>query len=256
MFPLPAQADLGWRLGGPLGHSTVGAPQDLEGPCVDLRANELWVVVPTDTFLARLPGVSPKVQQGEPLVLWRGLVRQHARTCTVVHTRLVHGVCTVYARHAWCARSCARSRRHTRAGACATAAESSRPSGSLRARSRHPADRERERDRQTDRHLVETKHAPLTYNSTPQRLSNLQPCAPSLQLCVPDLQPFPPNLQLYVIASGQAALLWHTLTPTMHSRSLPEAPHARHARLGRARARRMHLINARPGGSGRLRAAR
>ena len=53
MFPLPAQADLGWRLGGPLGHSTVGAPQDLEGPCVDLRANELWVVVPTDTFLSR-----------------------------------------------------------------------------------------------------------------------------------------------------------------------------------------------------------
>lgn len=120
-------------------------------------------------------------------------------------------------------------------------------------------EREIERDRQTDSNLVETKHASLTYNSTTQRLSNLQPCAPSLQLCVPNLQPFPPNMQLYVIASGQAALLWHTLTPTMHSRSLPEAPHARHARLGRARARRMHLINARParapaapGGSGRL----
>ena len=68
------QADLAWRLGGPLGHSTVETPQDLDGPCDDLHANELWVVVPTDTFLARLPGVSVNVQQGEPLVLWRGLV--------------------------------------------------------------------------------------------------------------------------------------------------------------------------------------
>ena len=52
-YPAAGQADLGWRIGGPLGHSTVAEPQDLEGPCVDLRANELWVVVPTDAFLSR-----------------------------------------------------------------------------------------------------------------------------------------------------------------------------------------------------------
>ena len=72
--PAACQADLGWRISGPLGHSTVAEPQDLEGPCVDLRANELWIVVPTDAFLARLPNLSPKVQEGDTLVLWRGLV--------------------------------------------------------------------------------------------------------------------------------------------------------------------------------------
>ena len=89
--PAACQADLGWRIGGPLGHSTVAEPQDLEGPCVDLRANELWIVVPTDTFLARLPNLSPRVQEGEPLVLWRGLVTQHSRAATAQHgARMVY----------------------------------------------------------------------------------------------------------------------------------------------------------------------
>lgn len=66
------QAHLPWRIDGPTGHSTIESPQDLEGPCLDLRANELWVVVPTDTFLDKLANLSDKVKQGEPLVLWRG----------------------------------------------------------------------------------------------------------------------------------------------------------------------------------------
>ena len=68
------QADMMWRVGGPLGHSTVESPQDFEGPCIDLRANELWIIVPTDAYLSRTEDLSDNVKQGQPLVLWRGAV--------------------------------------------------------------------------------------------------------------------------------------------------------------------------------------
>lgn len=142
------QADLGWRISGPLGHSTVAEPQDLEGPCVDLRANELWVVVPTDTFLARLPNLSPKVQEGAPIVLWRGLVRaqtaeppQHTAWCA-------HGARMV---RAWCTR------------------------------------------------VVRIGQA--THDGWHVRYGGGE-------------------LSTEWVTSGQAALLWHTLTPTMHSTRL------------------------------------
>ena len=100
---------------------------------MDLRANELWVVVPTDTFLARLPNLSPKVQEGAPIVLWRGLVRaqtaeppQHTACARMVHARCMPGVRVAYVL----------GRRRTMAGTCATVGGSYRPSGSPRARPR------------------------------------------------------------------------------------------------------------------------
>ena len=115
---------------------------------MDLRANELWVVVPTDTFLARLPNLSPKVQEGVPIVLWRGLVRaqtaeppQHTACCA-------HGTRTV---HAWCTRG--------------------------------------------------ARIGQATHDGWHVRYGGGE-------------------LSTEWVTSGQAALLWHALTPTMHSTTL------------------------------------
>ena len=101
---------------------------------MDLCANELWVVVPTDTFLARLPDLSPKVQEGAPIVLWRGLVRAQTAEPPQHTACRAHGTRTV---HAWCTRGVrVLGRRRTMAGTCATVGGSYRPSGSPRARPR------------------------------------------------------------------------------------------------------------------------
>lgn len=66
-----------WRTVSMHGHSTVECPQDLDGPCSDLRTDEVWVAVPAE-FLdskARYPSLQAKMQltDQDSLIVWRAL---------------------------------------------------------------------------------------------------------------------------------------------------------------------------------------
>ena len=54
-------------------YSSVERAQDLDGPCTDLRANEVWVIAPAE-YLRNIPGMKRRMQlaDGERFVLWRG----------------------------------------------------------------------------------------------------------------------------------------------------------------------------------------
>lgn len=79
-----------WRKVAVYGHSTVEAPQDLDGPTSDLRADEIWVVVPAEFLIAQyFPSLQTKMQlrdEGATFIVWRAL-----RMGTKWHVRYAGG---------------------------------------------------------------------------------------------------------------------------------------------------------------------
>ena len=66
-----------WRKVSMHGHSTVEVAQDLDGPCSDLRSDEIWLVVPAEFLKSDryFPSLKSKMQlqDEDTLILWRAL---------------------------------------------------------------------------------------------------------------------------------------------------------------------------------------